>query len=150
MFVGFPTLSSFEFNNNSPFGTHDSPNYLRARIDKNGISPNNRAWTNSLTNRLDNYDVNKVDNSIHFYNRTSINNVNQKNTDLVNSITHSSLATTKTSDAILTERILLLRFNTNYFEQTAKMGIFALGSSLTTTEMEAVETAWYTNYFTSL
>jgi len=149
VFVAFPTLSSTTLSNNRPFGHLATNNYLSTRIDYNGGSTNNRIWLNSTALRLSNYYVYKQDDTIHFYNRTSSTELNQRNTDLVgeNTSTHSGDVL---SQPLTNEQLILLRYFAGYFEQTAKMGIFALGSSLTTTEMEAVEEAWYTNYFTSL
>ena len=149
VFVAFPTLGSTTKSNNRPFGHPATNNYLSARIDFNGGSTNNRIWINSTSNRLSNYFVNKEDDTIHFYNRTSSTSVNQRNTDLFNEDTRTHSGDVS-SQPLINEELILLKYFGGYFEQTAKMGIFALGSSLTTTEMEAVEEAWYTNYFTSL
>ena len=148
VFVAFPILSSTSLVNNRPFGHKVEINYLSARIDVDGINGNNRIWLNS-SDRIENYYVNKEDDTIHFYNRTSSTSVNQRNTDLFNADTRTASGSA-TSSALINDELVLLKFSSGYFETTAKMGIFALGSSLTTAEMEAVETAWYTNYFTSL
>ena len=148
VFVAFPTLSSTTLANNRPFGTATTTNYLSPRIDVNGSNLNNRIWLNS-SDRLDDYFVNKEDDTIHFYNRTSSTLVTQRNTDLFNEDTRTASGSA-TSGALINEELLLLKWAVAYFETTANMGIFALGSSLTTAEMEAIETAWYTNYFTSL
>lgn len=149
IFVAFPTMSTSSITNNRPFGTETTTNYLSSRIDVNGVSSDNRIWFNS-SSKHSGYDVEKKDNTIHFYNRTSSTNVNQRNTDLLNDNTNVSAATDVVNTALVNEQLLLLRYALSYLETTANMGIFALGSSLTTAEMEAVETAWYTNYFTSL
>ncbi len=148
IFVAFPTLGSTQEVNNSPFGTSVSTNYLRPRIDVNGSNANNRIWLNSFS-RLESYFVNKKDDTIHFYNRTSSTAVNQRNTDLFNADTRTASGSV-TSGALTNDELVLLKFTASYFETTANIGIFALGSSLTTAEMEDIETAWYTNYFTSL
>ena len=149
IFVAFPTLSTTTIANNRPFGTTNIVNYLTSRIDVDGVNGNNRIWFNS-SSKHDSYNVEKKDNSIHFYNRTSQTNVDERNTDLLNDTTNVSAATDVPTTALINEELVLLRYASGYLETTANMGIFALGSSLTTAEMQAVETAWYTNYFTSL
>jgi hypothetical protein len=149
VFVAFPTLSSTSLVNNRPFGTDVENNYLSSRIDIDGVNNINRIWLNSTSQRLANYLIYKQDDTIHFYNRTSSTSVNQRNTDLVGENT-STLSGNVPSEPLIGNELILLRFFTGLFEQTAKMGIFALGSSLTTAEMQDVEEAWYTNYFTSL
>lgn len=147
MFGAFPTLSSTSQTNNRPFGG-DTYNYLSVRIDFDGSSGNNRMWMNSALYQT--FDAIKKDDTIFFSNRTSSNTGDIRMTDLAlsNTITQSN---PNPSSALLSENFIILRCRfSDYFETTANIGVVALGSSLTTAEMEAVETAWYTNYFTSL
>lgn len=148
LFCAFPTLSSTSLSNNSPFGTDITTNYLRTRLDLNDTVIQNRLWLNSTTS-IDNYRIYKVNDSIHFYNRESSTIVSQRNTDLLNLLTSTSTGSAS-SEALLNEELVLLRASNRYFETTANMGLFGLGSSLTTTEMEDIESSWYTNYFTNL
>ena len=147
MFGAFPTLSSTNFSNNRPFGG-DANNYLSARIDFNGTSGGNRIWMNSVSYQT--FDAIKKDDTIFFSNRTSSNTSDIRMTDLELSNTNTQ-SNPNPSAVPLSENFIILKSrSSDYFETTANIGVVALGASLTTAEMEAVETAWYTNYFTSL
>ena len=148
VFVGFPTLSSTALSNNRPIGVEGVSNYLNIRIDADGTNANNRVWLNTTTS-FGNLNYYKKDDSIYFANRTSSTAVDYRNTDLANDLTNSSSGSI-TSSSLPNRQLLLLGWGSGYFEQTANMGIFAMGSSLTATEMADIETAWFTNYFTSL
>jgi len=148
VFVAFPTLSSTTLSNNRPIGVEGVSNYLNIRIDVDGTGSNNRIWLNTSSS-FGNLNYHKKDDTIYFANRTSSTALNYRNTDLANDLTNSSSGSTSRS-SLPNRQLLLLGWGSGYFETTANMGIFAIGSSLTATEMEAVEEAWYTNYFTSL
>lgn len=148
-FGAFPTLSTGNQSNNRPWGA-DGANYLCPRIDQDSSTPSssNRNWINSGS--YGSMALYKKDDTILFQNRTSSTNINSRSTDLANDLTRTSTGTT-TSAALANEQFLVLNAaGTNYFETTANIGMVAVGSSLTTAEMQDVEEAWYTNYFTSL
>ena len=148
IFVGFPTLSSTAVTNNRPIGVETISNYLNIRIDADGTNSNNRVWVNTSSS-YGNLNYYKKDDSIYFANRTSSTAVDYRNTDLANDLTNSSSGSI-TSSSLPNRQLLLLGYSGGYFEQTANMGVFALGSSLTAAEMADIEEAWYTNYFTQL
>ena len=148
VFVAFPTLGSVTQNNSRPLGTTYTGNYLDFRLDANGTNASNRIWHNSASYIAQ--DFYKVDNSIIFANRTSSTDVSGRSTDLANDLTYTNSEAATSSPLINYNIVLLKGRGADYFEQTASIGIAAAGSSLTTAEMEAVEEAWYTNYFTSL
>lgn len=150
VFVGFPTLSSTAGTNNRPIGVEGISNYLNIRIDADGTNSNNRVWINT-SNSFGNLNYYKKDDTIFFINRTNSSTaVNYRNTDLANDLTNSSNGSVATTYNLPNNQLLLLGYNGGYFEQTANMGIFALGSSLTAAEMADIEEAWYTNYFSQL
>ena len=146
VFGGFPTLSSTSVSNNRPFGG-DSVNYLSFRLD-NDESTGNRAWMNSST--LGSCLIHKKDDSIFFANRTASNAIDTRSTHLSTANTFTDTFGISSTGQGAENFVILKSRSTDYFETTANIGVVALGSSLTTAEMEAVETAWYTNYFTSL
>ena len=148
VFVGFPTLGSANQSNSRPLGTSLTANYLDIRLDFNTSSPSNITWINSSTALL--FPAYKVNNSILFINRTSSSAVNTRSADLANDLNYTHSGTAASSNLEAATLRLLKGRGGDYFEQTANIGIAAAGSSLTTTDMEAVEDAWYTNYFTSL
>jgi hypothetical protein len=147
VFGAFPTLSSTSTSNNRPFGG-DVGNYLSIRLD-NDESTANRAWLNSSS--FGACEIHKKDNSIFFGNRTASNAIDTRSTDLFADNTYTNTFSISSTTIISNENFIILKGRaTDYFEQTANIGVVALGASLTTAEMEAVETAWYNNYFTSL
>ena len=148
VFVAFPTLGSVIQSNSRPLGTTYTGNYLDIRLDANGTNFSNRIWHNSTSYIAQ--DFYKVDNSIIFANRTSSTDVSGRSTDLANDLTYTNSGAATSAPLINYNIVLLKGRGGDYFEQTASIGIAAAGSSLTTAEMEAVEEAWYTNYFTSL
>ena len=149
VFVGFPTLSSTAGTNNRPIGVETISNYLNIRIDADGTNSNNRVWVNT-SNSYGNLNYYKKDDTIFFINRTSSTAVDYRNTDLANDLTSSSSGSVATTYNLPNRQLLLLGWSGGYFEQTANMGVFALGSSLTAAEMADIEEAWYTNYFSQL
>lgn len=148
VFVAFPTLGSASQSNNRIFSTTSTANYFSMRIDEDSINNFNRMWMNTGSNLPQSWAY-KRDDTIFFANRTGSASIDTRNTDLLNSNTYTNTAAFSSS-SLLNEELFLLRESSGYFEQTANLGIFALGASLTTAEMEDIETAWYTNYFTSL
>ena len=149
VFGGFPTFSSTGLTNNRPFGG-DVGNYLSIRLDFDGTSGGNRAWMNSTS-----YGAlplfHKKDDSIFFANRTASNAIDTRSTHLSTSNTYTATYGISSTTLGYNENFIILKGRaTDYFETTANIGVVALGASLTTAEMEAVEEAWYTNYFTSL
>ena len=147
VFGGFPTLSSTSVSNNRPFGG-DTQNYFSFRLDFDGASGGNRAWVNSSS--FGSPRVHKKDDSIFFANRTASNAIDTRSTHLSTANTYRDTFVTASAPQLTENFIILKSRATDYFEQTANIGIVAVGASLTTAEMEAVETAWYNNYFTSL
>ena len=147
VFGAFPTLSSTSIANNRAFGG-DVQNYFSFRLDFDGSSGGNRAWMNSTS--FETLQVHKKDDSIFFANRTASNAIDTRSTDLFADNTYTNTFSTSSTKAPSENFIILKSSGGNYFETTANIGVVALGSSLTTAEMEAVEEAWYTNYFTSL
>ena len=146
VFGAFPTLSSTSQNNNRPFGG-DSQNYFSFRLDTDNTTAN-RAWINSTS--FGAMTIHKKDDSIHFFNRTDSTNIDTRSTHLSTANTYTDTFGI-TSLPPYTENFIILKSRaTDYFETTANIGVVALGASLTTAEMEDIETAWYTNYFTSL
>jgi hypothetical protein len=147
VFGAFPTLSSTSNNNNRPFGG-DVGNYLSIRLD-NDESTSNRAWMNSTS--FGAAEIHKKDDSIFFGNRTASNAIDTRSTNLAADNTYINNRTITSTTITYNENFIILKARaTDYFETTANIGMVALGASLTTAEMEAVEEAWYTNYFTSL
>lgn len=146
VFGAFPTLSSTSQNNNRPFGG-DSQNYFSFRLDTDNTTAN-RAWINSTS--FGAMTIHKKDDSIHFFNRTASNAIDTRSTHLSTANTYTDTFGISSTAAYSENFIILKSRATDYFETTANIGVVALGASLTTAEMEAVETAWYTNYFTSL
>jgi hypothetical protein len=147
IFCAFPIMNSTPQSPNTLVGTNIS-NYVRLRVDENSNSGNNRMWLNS-TNRTDNIFDTKVNNTIYFANRTSGTNMSTRNTDLATSTTNSFIFTVA-STALPNQNINLFRIGTEYAPSGNKMGILGLGSNFSSLEMDDIENAWYTNYFSNL
>lgn len=147
VFVAFPILSSTTFSANYAYGTQSST-YLSRRIDLNSASSNNRIWMNSI-NRVLTTNTFKTDDSIYFANRINSATINFRNTILSTSTTETNNVS-NASTSIPNESLYLLGSAFGFFESTANMGIMGLGSQFSTSQMEDIETAWYTNYYLNI
>ena len=159
-FVAFTEMGTQSESNNRPYGNSGGTNFLSPRIDKNGASAANRNWINGSDYQNPNPELeffHKDNNTIFFQNRTSPSIANYRSTDLAND-TSTGLVEDNSSNSSSfpldsnnnPEKLVLLRAKGDYLETTAKIGMFGIGSKLSNAKMQAVETAWYTNYYTQL
>ena len=110
----------------------------------------NRNWIND--NQYQEMDIHKDNNTIFFQNRTASDTINFRSTDLAASNTKSAVDSSGVdSNALPAEDLILLgaRTSDQMFAGNT-MGMFGFGGSLTDAKMSAIETAWYTNYYTKL
>jgi hypothetical protein len=153
-FVAFPIMSTTSQTNNRVYGNEEptSANFLSPRIDVDGSSTSNRNWMNGSdyqdpTTALD---FHKDDNTIFFQNRTDDSTANYRSTDLAANDVKSAEDTASNSSSLLNDNLVLLQAKGAYLESTATIGMFGLGGALTATDMQTIERAWYTNYYTKL
>jgi hypothetical protein len=153
-FVAFPIMSTTSQTNNRVYGNEEptSANFLSPRIDVDGSSTSNRNWMNGSdyqdpTTALD---FHKDDNTIFFQNRTDDSTANNRSTDLAANDVKSAEDTASNSSSLLNDNLVLLQAKGAYLESTATIGMFGLGGALTATDMQTIERAWYTNYYTKL
>lgn len=155
-FVAFTEMGTQDEVNNRPYGNNSSVNFLSPRIDKDGESSSNRNWINGSDYQNPNAELeffHKDDNTIFFQNRTNSTTANYRSTDLANDTSTGLVedsASNSSSFPSPTDQLVLLRAKSDYLETTAKIGMFGIGSKLSNAKMQAVETAWYTNYYTQL
>ena len=127
-----------------PYGSSGINNYLSARFDIN------RFWINATTTYFNLSSFSAGDNNqILFTNRPNSLDVNGRITNLETSTTNTA-SRAITSTPLLNENMYILRSANTVWDNGNTSSLFALGSNLSTAEMEDVETAYYTNYFTNL
>ena len=153
-FVAFPIMSTTSKTNNRVYGNEEptSANFLSPRIDVDGSSSSNRNWINGSdyqdpTTALD---FHKDNDTIFFQNRTDDSTANYRSTDLAANDVKSAEDTASSSSSLLNDNLVLLQAKGAYLESTATIGMFGLGGALTATDMQTIERAWYTNYYTKL
>ena len=153
-FVAFPIMSTTSKTNNRVYGNEEptSANFLSPRIDVDGSSSSNRNWINGSdyqdpTTALD---FHKDNDTIFFQNRTDDSTANYRSTDLAANDVKSAEDTASDSSSLLNDNLVLLQAKGAYLESTATIGMFGLGGALTATDMQTIERAWYTNYYTKL
>jgi len=153
-FVAFPIMSTTSKTNNRVYGNEEptSANFLSPRIDVDGSSSSNRNWINGSdyqdpTTALD---FHKDNDTIFFQNRTDDSTANYRSTDLAANDVKSAEDTASSSSSLLNDNLVLLQAKGGYLESTATIGMFGLGAALTATDMQTIERAWYTNYYTKL
>ena len=153
-FVSFPIMSTTSKTNNRVYGNEEptSANFLSPRIDVDGSSSSNRNWINGSdyqdpTTALD---FHKDNDTIFFQNRTDDSTANYRSTDLAANDVKSAEDTASSSSSLLNDNLVLLQAKGGYLESTATIGMFGLGGALTATDMQTIERAWYTNYYTKL
>jgi hypothetical protein len=148
IFLGLTEQISTNQSNNRYTGVGGTNYNSAMRVDYNGISSSNRTWMNTTSSFNSAFDT-KVNNTIYFANRTAASNINTRNTDLATPSTNSFTGTT-TSSALLSSNQLILRGGNNYAKAGNRIGISGFGSNFSSSEMDDIETAWYTNYYTNL
>ena len=153
-FVSFPIMSTTSKTNNRVYGNEEptSANFLSPRIDVDGSSSSNRNWINGSdyqdpTTALD---FHKDNDTIFFQNRTDNSTANYRSTDLAANDVKSAEDTASDSSSLLNDNLVLLQAKGAYLESTATIGMFGLGGALTATDMQTIERALYTNYYTKL
>ena len=153
-FVAFPIMSTTSQTNNRVYGNEEptSANFLSPRIDVDGADLSNRNWINGSDYQDPDTapDFHKDNNTIFFQNRTDASTANYRSTDLAANDVKSAEDTASTSSSLLNDNLVLLQAKGVYLESTATIGMFGLGAALTATDMQTIERAWYTNYYTKL
>ena len=138
----FATSKLADLTSSRPFGTSATANYLSLRTD---IA---RFWINSGTHiQMGTFQT--IDDQLIFGNRTSATLVNTRKTELA-TLTTNTATNTINSTTLPSENMYILGSNNTFWNSTNTSSLFALGSNLSTSEMEDVETAYYTNYFTNI
>ena len=125
-----------------PFGLGVNQNYLSLRTDVQ------RFWLNS-SGYIQMGTFQTIDDQLIFGNRTSATLVNIRKTELA-TLTTNTATNTINSTTLPSENMYILGSNNTFWNSTNTSSLFALGSNLSTSEMEDVETAYYTNYFTNI
>ena len=153
-FVAFPIMSTTSQTNNRVYGNEEptSANFLSPRIDVDGADSSNRNWINGADYQDPDTapDFHKDNNTIFFQNRTDASTANYRSTDLAANDVKSAEDTASNSSSLLNDNLVLLQAKGAYLESTATIGMFGLGGALTATDMQTIERAWYTNYYTKL
>lgn len=153
-FVAFPIMSTTSQTNNRVYGNEEptSANFLSPRIDVDGADLSNRNWINGADYQDPDTapDFHKDNNTIFFQNRTDDSTANYRSTDLAANDVKSAEDTASISSSLLNDNLVLLQAKGAYLESTATIGMFGLGAALTATDMQTIERAWYTNYYTKL
>lgn len=149
IFIGCTKMVSTSQSQNRLTGIL-STNYNSAiRVDENSNSGFNRSWMNSGDNLQNAFDT-KVDNTIYFVNRTSSTAINTRNTDLATPYTNSFTGSTTSDTLVNNTQNILGGGSLNFASSGNKIGIVGFGSNFSSSEMDDIETAWYTNYHTNL
>ena len=130
-------------NNKRPYGSSVTNNYLSYRADVSRLWINGGAFFNLSIFTTGN------NNQIIFNNRTNSSDVNGRATNLETSTTNTATGNT-TSTSLVSENMYILTSANDIWNSGNTSSLFGLGSNLSTAEMEDVETAYYTNYFTNL
>ena len=149
-FAAFPIMNSSSQTNNRIYGNDGSSNYLSPRLQVDGSNSGNRNWIND--NQFQEMDIHKDNDTIFFQNRVASDTINYRSTDLAASNTKSATDSSGVeSNALPADDLILLgaRSSDQMFAGNT-MGMFGFGGSLTDAKMSAIETAWYTNYYTKL
>jgi len=148
VFVGFSEMDTSNYSGDAFFGTLITSRFTTVRVDQNSLNSANRLWINQST-QSDSMFNSKGDNHIYFGNRTSSSDINSRTTQLSTNTTDTQTAT-QTSTALTNDTLALLGWSSGFMNSLHKMSIFGLSSNLSSTEMDDICTAWYTNYFTNL
>ena len=148
VFVGVTEQPNTPATQNRLTGTTSSNYNSAIRVDSNFASGFNRSWINSTTNLSEAFDT-KVDDTIYFANRTGSSAINTRNTDLATPYTNSKTGSTA-SNALPNYNQLFFRGSSFYAPSGSKIGISGFGSNFSSSEMDDIETAWYTNYYTNI
>ena len=151
IFVGITEQSTSDERQNRYTGVIGTNYNSAIRVDINSLDSRNRSYMNSSSNFSEAFDT-KVDNTIYFANRTSASgasSINTRNTDLATPYTNSFTGGT-TSGTLPSINQLFFRGSTFYAPAGSKIGISGFGSNFSSSEMDDIETAWYTNYYTNL
>ena len=147
-------MSTTSQTNNRVYGNEEptSANFLSPRIDVDGADLSNRNWINGADYQDPDTapDFHKDNNTIFFQNRTDDSTANYRSTDLAANDVKSAEDTASSSSSLLNDNLVLLQAKGGYLESTATIGMFGLGGALTATDMQTIERAWYTNYYTKL
>jgi hypothetical protein len=146
--IGVTDQSSIFQTQNRYTGTTGSNYNTGMRVDYNSLHPENRNWINTNSFFESAFDT-KVNDTIYFANRTSSTSVNTRNTHLATPYTNSFSGST-TSSALLNVNQLILTGSSQYSYVGNRVGIVGFGSNFSSSEMDDIETAWYTNYFSNL
>lgn len=148
IFLGFSEMDTSGYSGDAFCGTLTTSRFTTIRVDNNSLSSANRLWVNqsAQTNSMFN---SKGDNHIYFGNRTSSSDINSRTTQLSTNTTDTQTAT-QTSTALTNDTLALLRWSSGFMNSLHKMSIFGLSSNLSSTEMDDICTAYYTNYFSNL
>jgi len=147
-------MSTTSQTNNRVYGNEEptSANFLSPRIDVDGADLSNRNWINGADYQDPDTapDFHKDNDTIFFQNRTDDSTANYRSTDLAANDVKSAEDTASSSSSLLNDNLVLLQAKGAYLESTATIGMFGLGGALTATDMQTIERAWYTNYYTKL
>jgi len=148
IFIAFSEMNTSAKSGDAFCGTLTTSRFTTIRVDQNTLTSANRLWLNqsAQSNAMFN---SKGDNHIYFGNRTSSTNINSRTTQLSTSTTNTQTAT-QSSVALTSDTLALLRWSSGYMDSSHKMSFFGLSSNLSSTEMDDVCTAYYTNYYTNL
>ncbi len=147
IFIGVTDQSNISQSQNRYTGVIGT-NYNGIRVDDNSQSGNNRSWVNSTSDQRPSYDT-KVNNTIYFANRTATTSTNSRNTDLATPYTNSYTGN-RTSSTLLSNNQTFFASSGSYASAGNRIGISGFGSNFSSSEMDDIETAWYTNYYTNL
>jgi len=131
-------------SNNRPYGVSSTGNFLSYAFNSTRLCINSSGRIN-----VSNFGT-SVNNQIIFANRIDANNVNGRITDLENDLTNTNSSSALASIALENANLHVLSNNTLPWDLGNIASLFGLGSNLSTAEMEDVETAYYTNYFSNL
>ena len=148
VFVGFSEMDTSGYAGDAFCGTLTTSRFTTVRVDQNSLNSANRLWLNQ-SSQTDSMFNSKGDDHIYFANRTSSSDINSRTTQLSTNTTDTQTAT-QTSTALTNDTLALLRWSSGFMNSLHKMSIFGLSSNLSSSEMDDICTAYYTNYFTNL
>jgi len=148
IFIALTDQSSIHQANNRYTGTSATDYNSAIVVDFNFLAGDNRTWMNSSSLIRRAFDT-KVNDTIYFSNRTSSTSVNSRNTDLATPYTNS-FSDSSTSSTFVNATQLILTGSSRYSYVGNRVGIVGFGSNFSSSEMDDIETAWYTNYYVNL
>jgi hypothetical protein len=147
LFIGCPIMTS---TTNRDCLTGASNGYNNAiEITGDSLFSSNRTRMNS-TSRIDSVWDSKRDDMIYFANISGGSNVYTRNTDLSTSTTFTASGTEASSGFPALSQLILRGPATGYVQSGIKIGVAGFGTNWSSTEMDDICTAWYTNYFSNL